>query len=352
MMIHRRDLLAGLVAGFVLSEGEGVRAQPVDQFYATHPLTIVVGTPPGGAYDSYARLIGRHISRYIPGAPAIEVKNMAGAGGLLPANYLYNTAPKDGSVIGNFSRSIPMQPIFDTQGARFEALKFNWLGSPTNEVSVAFAWHAKPFKTVQDLIDREMVIGATSAAADSSVFAFVLNNIVHTKLKVVLGYPGATDYFLAIERGELDGSAATSWSNITGPKADWLRDKKIVPILQLGVKGRSDIDAPLITTIPTNEIDRRVLELIFSRQTMAYPFTAPPGVPAARVQILRAAFAAVLKDSKLLEEAANESLEIHPVDGDEIFATLKSAYEAPKDVIERARAAILPSGTSMAPRAP
>ena len=163
--LSRRDWLATsalAAAGLALPRAAGAATS-----FEGKTLHFYVGIPPGGAYDSYARLIGRHISRYIPGAPAIEVKNMAGAGGLLPANYLYNTAPKDGSVIGNFSRSIPMQPIFDTQGARFEALKFNWLGSPTNEVSVAFAWHAKPFKTVQDLIDREMVIGATSAAADS-----------------------------------------------------------------------------------------------------------------------------------------------------------------------------------------
>ena len=331
------QLAATLFATFLAS---GCRAQTPAAFYATHPLTVMVGTSAGGAYDAYGRLVARHLGKHMAGNPQIVSQNMPGAGGLAAANFLYNTAPKDGSYIATFSRSIPLQPVVDATGARFDALKFNWIASPSNDVSVVFSWATSSFKKIEDAMAREMIIGASAAGADSAVFAFVQNNLIGTKFRVVMGYPGAADYFLAIERGEVDGSASTSWSNFTGPRANWYSDKKINVLLQLAPEGRPGVDAPLVTQYAKNDLDRRVLEMIFSRQTLAYPFAAPPGVPEDRLAALRAGFDAVFRDPDFLAEAQRASLEVKPVSGETIRATLASAYASPPEVIARAKAAI------------
>ena len=315
------------------------QAQTPAAFYATHPLTVMVGTSAGGAYDAYGRLVARHLGKHMPGNPQIVSQNMPGAGGLTAANYLYNTAPKDGSYISVFSRSIPLQPIIDSAGVRFDAMKFNWIASPANDVSVVFSWSTSKFRKIEDAMEREMIIGASAAGADSAVFAFVQNNLIGTKFKVVMGYPGAADYFLAIERGELDGSASSSWSNFTGPRADWVSAGKINILLQLASEGRPDVTAPLVTKYAKTDLDRRVLEMIFSRQLLAYPFAAPPDTPAERVAALRAGFAALFRDPEFLAEAQRASLEVKPVEGEKIRATLAAAYASPPEVIARARAA-------------
>ena len=327
------SLIAALLAGTA-------RAQTPAAFYATHPLTVMVGTSAGGAYDAYGRLVARHLGKHMPGNPQIVSQNMPGAGGLAAANFLYNTAPKDGSYISIFSRSIPLQPIIDATGVKFDALKFNWIASPANDVSIVFSWGSSKFRKIQDAMEREMIIGASAAGADSALFAYVQNNLIGTKFKVVMGYPGAADYVLAIERGELDGSASSSWSNFTGPRADWVTGKKINVLLQLASEGRPDVDAPLVTQFARNDLDRRVLEMIFSRQLLAYPFAAPPGVPEERVAALRAGFAELFRDPDFLAEAQRASLEVKPVEGERIRATLAAAYASPPEVVARARAAV------------
>ena len=215
--------------------------------------------------------------------PAVPRGWIVVQGGLTAANHLYNNAPKDGSYVAVFSRSIPLQPIIDATGARFDAMKFNWIASPTTDVSIVFSWGTSSFKRIEDAMERPMVIGASAAGADSVVFANVQNNLIGTKYKIVMGYPGAADYFLAIERGELDGSASSSLANFTGARADWISGRKINVLLQLANESHPDLSAPLVTKYAKNDLDRRVLEMIFSRQILAYPFAAPPETPQDRV---------------------------------------------------------------------
>jgi tripartite-type tricarboxylate transporter receptor subunit TctC len=217
----------------------------------------------------------------------------------------------------------------------------SWLGSPTTEVSVVFSWHTTPFNTVDDLFKREMIVPATGTGADSAIFPYVLNGVLGTKFKVVSGYPGASETMLAIERGEADGSAAMSWGNFTSAKQDWLRDKKVNILLQLSLKKLAVLpDVPLVIDLAKSDADKKVLQLIFSRQSMAYPYAAPPGIPADRLGALRQAFRETMKDPEYLADVQQQKLDLDPLGGDEMQALIRSAYESTPDVIARTRAAI------------
>jgi len=337
-----RKLVTGAAALLVaVAQGERAAAQSIESFYKGSRITINIGYTPGGVYDIYARTIARHLGKHIPGRPAVVPVNMPGAGSMKAANFIYAQAPKDGTHLAVFARGLAMQPLLDDTGVQYDATRLNWLGSPASEVSVVFAWHTKPFKTFADLKAREMVVPATGTGADSAIFPYVMNGVLGTRFKVVTGYPGAAETMLSIERGETDGSAATSWGNFVTARADWIRDRKVTIILQLAMRKLPALgNVPLIMELATNDADRKVLELIFVRQSMSYPFVAPPDVPPTRLQALRRAFEMTLNDPEFLADAKQQKLEIDPVGGEEIQALVRSVYASPKEVIARARAAI------------
>jgi tripartite-type tricarboxylate transporter receptor subunit TctC len=314
---------------------------PVSTPATAQSVNLVVGFSPGAAYDIYMRTLARHIGRHLPGNPTVVPQNMAGAGSMRVANFLYNAAPKDGFTIGMFARGLAMQPLLDDQGVQYDARKLNWIGSLGTDVSMVFSWHTKPFKSLDDVRAREMVVGATGSGADSVIFPYILNGVLGTKFKVVTGYPGANDFLLAMERGETEGTAGVSWSTVSASKPDWVREHKINVLVQLGTKKHPDLGAaPLVLDFAKTESDRGVLELIFSRQEMAYPVVAPPGVPAERVQVLRQALAATVKDPEYLADAKRQTLETDAVSGANITALIERLYQSPPEVVARAKAAL------------
>jgi len=322
-------LLALLVA---VAAGSEASAQAVN---------VVVGYPPGAAYDIYMRNFARHLGKHLPGHPNVIPQNMAGAGSLRAANFLYNAAPKDGLTVGMFARGLAMQPLLDDQGIQYDARKFGWIGSLGTDVSMVLAWHNKPFKTIDDVRRKEMIVAATGSGADSVIFPYILNGVLGTKFRVVTGYPGANDFLLAVERGEADGTAGVSWSSIIAGKPDWVREHKINILVQLGTRKHPDLGAaPLVMEYAKNASDRGVLELIFARQEMAYPVVAPPGVPPERVQVLREAFDAVMTDPEYLADARRQTLETDAVKGADITALVERLYASPPEVIARARQAM------------
>jgi tripartite-type tricarboxylate transporter receptor subunit TctC len=309
---------------------------------AAQQTTLVVGYPPGASYDIYARTFARHLGKHLPGTPTVVVQNMAGAGSLRSANFLYNAAPKDGSTIGVFARGLAMQPLLDSTGIQFDARKFNWLGSISSDVSMVLSWHTRPFKTIDDIRKNEMIVAGTGSGADSVIFPYILNGVLGTKFRVITGYPGATAFLLAVERGEADGTAGVSWSSIAAGKPDWIKGKKINVIVQLGLQKHPDLGkAPLVMEFAKNDSDRGVLELIFARQEMAYPVVAPPGLPAERVEGLRKAFDATLKDPEFQADAKKQTLDANAVRGVDIASLLARIYASPPEVIARARKAIV-----------
>src|SRR5262245_16178533 len=304
-------------------------------------VTVVVGYSPGASYDIYMRNFARHLGKHLPGNPNVIPQNMTGAGSLRAANYIYNAAPKDGTTLGVFARGLAMQPLLDNTGVQYEAQKFNWIGSLSSDVSLVLSWHTRPFKSVDDLRTREMVVAGTGSGADSVIFPYILNGVLGTKMKVVTGYPGAADFLLAVERQEADGTAGVSWSGLNASRPEWIAKKSINVIVQLGLKRHPDMNpAPLVTDFAKNDSDRGVLELIFSRQDMAYPLVAPPGTPPERLAVLRKAFEAVLSDPDYIEDAKKQHLETALMRGPDIEKLVERIYASPPEVIERAQKAI------------
>jgi tripartite-type tricarboxylate transporter receptor subunit TctC len=303
--------------------------------------TMVIGYSPGATYDIYGRTFARYLGRHLPGNPNIVIQNMTGAGSLRSANFIYNQAPKDGSTIGIFARGLAMQPLLDMTGIQYEARKFSWIGSISSDVSLVLSWHTRPFKTIDDLRKNEMVVAGTGSGADSVIFPYILNGVLGTKMKVVTGYPGAADFLLAVERQEADGTAGVSWSGILAARPEWITNKRINVIVQLGLKRHPGMDpAPLITDFAKNDSDRGVLDLIFARQDMAYPIVAPPGTPPERLAQLRQGFEATMRDPEFLADAEKQHLESKFMRGEEIEKLIERIYASPQEVVARAVSAI------------
>ena len=315
-----------------------VRADAVSDFYAGKTVNLVIGYAPGGGYDLYARTLGRHIGRHIPGNPNIVVQNMPGAGSLKAANYLYTIAPKDGTMFGGFSRGAPIDPLFGrAEGVQFEAAKFNWLGSISNEVGVCAFRSAVGIKSFDDMRTKPFVIGATGAGADSDVFPTVLRKMFKLPMKTVAGYGSAAEVVVAIKRAEVDGRCGWSWSSLISWNRDMFESKELDVVLQLASQKLDELpDVPLVTDVTNDPDQKTALKLIMSRQTMARPYVAPPGIPADRLAALRSAFEATTKDPAFLADAKRQDLEVRPVTGAEAQVLIKEIYATPPALVKLA----------------
>jgi tripartite-type tricarboxylate transporter receptor subunit TctC len=330
-----------LLPVLVLSLAAPARAEPVADFYRGRSVTLVIGYSAGGGYDAYGRVLARHLGRHIPGNPAIVAQNMPGAGSLRSANYLYNVAPKDGTVIGHFSRGMAMEPLIGTSATQFDARKFTWLGSGTDEVSVCVTWHASRVKSWNDMLTIPFTVGGEGTGSDPDIFSAVVRNVFGVKLKLVSGYPGTAEVALAIERGEVDGRCGWSWSSLKLTKPDWIAGKRVNLVAQLALNKSPELpDVPLIFDFATTERQRQILKLMLSRQSMARPFAAPPDLPEDRKAALRTAFDRTMADAEFLAEARQRGLEVNPVSGAEIDKLVSELYQTPADIVAELRAII------------
>jgi tripartite-type tricarboxylate transporter receptor subunit TctC len=307
-------------------------AQSPADFYKGKTVEIYIGYSVGGAYDVYARLLARHMGKHLPGRPTVVNKNMEGAGSLRLANWLYNVAPKDGTVFGIIGRGIPFDPLLGGSG-QFDATKFSWIGSANDEVSICAAWHATPVNTFEDLLTRDMIVGGTASGADTDQFPKIVNGVLGAKMRVISGYPGGNEITLAMERGEVQGRCGWSWSSVKATHPTWVQDKKIKILMQLSLAKHPDLpDVPLIMDLAKNDEQRQILKLVFARQVMGRPFLGPPGIPDDRLTALRKAFMDTMKDPEFLAEAEKGKLEITPVSGEDIQKLVTEVYATPKDV--------------------
>ena len=333
-----RVLMSGMAAAALATMlMPAARAQSPADFYRGKNVEIYIGYSVGGAYDLYARVIARHIGKYIPGNPTVVPKNMEGAGSLRLANWLYNAAPKDGTVFGTIGRGTAFDPLLGHKGASFDATKFTWIGSANNEVSVCVAWHTTGITRFEDLLTREMTVGGTGSAADTDQFPKITNGVLGTRMRVITGYPGGNDVGLAMERGEVQGRCGWSWSSVKSTHPAWVTDKKINILVQLALSKHPDLpDVPLIVDLAKTDEQRNVLKLIFSRQVMGRPFLGPPGIPADRVEALRKAFMDTMRDKDFLADAEKSQLEINPVDGADLEKLVKEIYQTPPQIAQKA----------------
>src|SRR5262249_8603847 len=274
---------------------QGARSAGVEDFYRGKTVSLLIGYSMGGGYDAYGRLLARHFGKHLPGNPNVVPQNMSGAGSLKAANYLYSVAPKDGSVIGTFSRSQGIAPLLDK--AEFDSTKFTWLGSVTDEVSLCVTRYDAPVKTFSELLVTPATFGGEGAGSDPNIFALLYRNVFGAKIKIVTGYPGTNEIQLATERGEVDGLCGLSWSTLKGRYPHWLKDKKANILVQAGIKKQPELpDVPSASELAKQADQRQILQLMLIGQAMARPFAAPPGIPADRKAALIAAFERTTKD--------------------------------------------------------
>lgn len=303
-------------------------ADPVADFYKGKTIELHIGYTSGGGYDIYGRIIGRHMGRHIPGNPQIVPKNSPGAGSLRAANWLYAAAPKDGTALATVARGAAFDPLLGVTAAQFDGNKFNWIGSANDEVSVCVSWKDSGVTRYDDLLTKELVVGGTGPTADTDQFPKVMNSVLGTKMKLVPGYPGGNDVNMAMERGEVKGRCAWSWSSVVTTKANWYKDRSMHVLIQLALHKHPDLpNVPLIMDLAKTDEQRQMLTLVFARQTMGRPFMAPPGVPADRIAALRKAFMETMKDKEFLAEAEKSQLEITAVSGEDLQALVAKTYQ-------------------------
>lgn len=316
-------------------------ASYAEDFYKDKVLTVVVGYSPGGVYDVQARILSQHIGRSIPGSPKAIVQNMPGAGSLKAANYLYKLAPQDGTYIGSFANGLITQQLFDSEGIQFDAQKFKWIGSSMSETNIVYAWHTTDFRSMADVQAREMIVPGTGSGANSVTLPRIMNAVLGTKFRVVAGYPGAAETMLSIERGESEGHAGGTLTNLKASKPNWLAEGKVRILGQLSLKKHPDLQqTPLITEMVTNSQDKAALQLMLAKQSVAFPLAAPPGTPSDRLDILRRAFVQTISDGKFKDDAAKFNIELDLTTGEEIETLIQSIFESPPEVVARARSLI------------
>jgi tripartite-type tricarboxylate transporter receptor subunit TctC len=333
-----------LLALCVLACVAPAKADTVADFYKGKAVTIVVSSSAAGGYDTIARAVARYIGRHMPGNPAFIVRNMPGAGGMTATNYLYNNAEKDGSVIGLVQNNTPFEPLFGTKEARYEPVRFNWLGSPSSETAMVLLWHTVPVNSVADLKAREVAVGVSGANSTPAFFARLLNATLGTRMKPINGYPGQNDVLLAMERRELDGHPSAFFSSVRSTRPTWLRDKTAKAIVQYGPERIAELpDVPFALDLVATEEDKLVVQAAFAPLALGRPFLMPPGPPAERVAALRQAFAATMADPEFLAEGEKIGLELSaPRTGEQIQAVMDGAYQSPPRVIDRLRQLNIP----------
>jgi tripartite-type tricarboxylate transporter receptor subunit TctC len=314
-------------------------AQGPADFYKGRSVDLYIGYSVGGGYDLYARMLARHMGKHIPGNPTVVPKNMEGAGSLRLTNWLYNVAPKDGTVFGAIGRGTGFDPLLGNKSAQFEASKFGWIGSANNEVSVCVAWHTTGIGTFDELTRKEMIVGGTSASADTDQFPKIANGVLGTRMRVITGYPGGNEIGLAMERGEVQGRCGWSWSSVKSTHQQWLDQKKFAILVQLALEKHPELpNVPLITDLAKTDEQRQILKLIFARQVMGRPFLAPPRVPQDRLDALRKAFMDTMRDKDFLADTERAQMEITPVPGDQIQKLVQDIHAASPEIARKAAA--------------
>lgn len=316
-------------------------AQTPTEFYSRNSVRLIISADPGGSYDGVGRLMARHLGKHIPGNPRVVPENMLGASGRVAANYVYYSGPKDGSVIAVVQQSIPMGQALGEGGTQYDAARFNWIGSPVRLDETLVVWHTTGVRSIEDAKKKEVIIGATSPTGMNYVYPKLANELLGTKFKIVSGYPGGTPIVLALERGEVEGRGSNPWSEWKASKPEWIRDGKIVPLMQMSLFKHPDLpDVPLMIDLAPNETVRTVFELISITGEIGRPFVTAPGVPADRVAALRQAFDNTMKDPEFLADAEKVQIEINPIAWQEMGDLVHRALSASKGAIDLLKAAL------------
>jgi tripartite-type tricarboxylate transporter receptor subunit TctC len=339
-----------LVAAAAVVVGLGsaaASADPVADFYKDKHISWILSADAGGGYSSYANAFAAHFSEHIPGKPKIVVQNMPGAGGIKAMNYLMSVAPKDGTTIGLVHSSVPFAPLYGISGASFDPRQMNWIGSINSAIGICVAWHSGQIKTWQDLLDKTYVVGTSGAGSQMETLPAMLNKMFNTKIKIISGYKGGNEVFLAMERGEVDGRCGGLIASINSTRPNWFAEKKVsIPVVFALERSARFPDVPAVGELATDTRTKQILQLIFSPQAMDRPILLPPGAPPEIVAALRKAFHETMQDAAFIEEAQKQGLDIADVPGEKVAKVIQEAFAMPPDIIKAANEAMSASGAS------
>jgi tripartite-type tricarboxylate transporter receptor subunit TctC len=336
------QVVAALWAALILfAAPTHLAAQTVEDFYRGKTINLIIGYGVGGGYDVYGRLLAHHIGKHIPGNPNIVPQNMTGAGSLRAAQYLYSVAPKDGTVIGTFGRTIVTTPLLTPAAPQFDGTKFAWLGSVTNEVSMCVTWHSSPVKKWDDILTHQITLGGEGPGADPDIYSLLYKNVFGAKIRLITGYSGTNDITLAMERGEVEGLCGLSWSTLKSRHPKWMKENTINIINQAALKKQPELpDIPLASELTQDPEKLQIIKLFLATQETARPFAAPPGIPADRKAALLAAFDETMKDIDFRVEANKLDIDINPLDGKAMDQIVRDLYATPKAILEKAAQAV------------
>jgi tripartite-type tricarboxylate transporter receptor subunit TctC len=334
-MAHECTRVAALGLSLLYSANLSVAAE---DYFKGKTISIYTGASAGDGYDVYARLLSVHYQRYIPGNPTIVIRNMPGAGSLKAANYIYEIAPKDGTAIGTVGGGTATAELFKSKGVRFDPRYYAWIGSMNAEVGLVLAWKTVPVDRIHDLFNRELVVGGGGPTSGNVVFANVMNKVLGTRFKLIAGYKSTGDIALAIERGELEGTASYHYSSIITSKPDWITNGQVKVLLQDSLRPHSLFpDVPVVIDLARTAEQKDILEVVFARQEMGRPFMLPPGTPAELVTLLRRTFDAAMRDPQLVSDAKRQRLDLNrPMSGEDIHGLIDRLYTFPADIVAKA----------------
>jgi tripartite-type tricarboxylate transporter receptor subunit TctC len=323
------------ISSLLLAQPGSASAQSKDDFYRGKTLQIEVGFGPGGGYDLWARTLARHIAKHIPGAPAVVVQNVPGAGSLTVLSRLYNTAPKDGTVIAAVARAAILGPLVGATGARFEPQRLSWIGTPTIDTNVCIANAGAGVKTAGDLFDHTLITGDTGPGSGTYLYPRGLKELLGLKFQPVSGFPSTADVFLAMERGEVNG-VCEALDSIVSRRPDWISGKKVTPILQGGVEPDPELkDVPFVLDLARNDEERQELALLYAGEGIGRPYVAPAGLPVGRLAVLRTAFDATMQDADFIKDAGSQKFVLKPRSGAYLDALIGKIYSTPAAVVDR-----------------
>jgi tripartite-type tricarboxylate transporter receptor subunit TctC len=337
-MRHGLRIFVAAAVGTII--GSAAVADPIEDFYKGKQLNWILSAGSGGGYSTYAHAFAQFFSEHIPGHPTIVIQNMPGAGGIKAMNYLNNVAPKDGTTIGLVHSSVPFAPLYGLEGATFDPRKMNWLGSINTASGICVAWHTSGIKTWDDLMTKEYVVGTSGAGSQMETLPNMLKHLFGAKIKIISGYKGGNDVFLAMERGEVMGRCGGLIASMSSTRPDWLPQKKVNIPIQFALKRNSRFpDVPAIAEFAKDEKTKQILALVFSPQAMDRPVLLPPGTPKDKVDALRKAFKETVEDPRFVAEAKKQKLEVDYVSGEEVQEVIENAFSFPPEIIKLAHEA-------------
>jgi tripartite-type tricarboxylate transporter receptor subunit TctC len=298
-------------------------------------VQMIIGFGPGGGYDLWARTLGRHIGKHLPGNPNVVPQNMPGAGSFTAASYIFNIAPKDGSALGIIARDAALGPLTGASGARFDLTRLSWIGTPNKETNVCIAFHTAQVKSVQDLYDKQLILGDTGPGTGTRSYPKALNELLGMKFRMVGGFPASSDVFLAMERGEFDG-ICESLDSIKIRRPDWIPSGKVAILFQGGAEPNPELKGvPFVRDLARTPEQKQAIEFLYAGQGIGRPFVAPPDLPAERLKMLRDAFNATMKDADFIAETKKSKLELEPEDGEHLAALIAKIYATPKPIVDK-----------------